>query len=123
MKAFFKKIQKYILDANVFDYESLGIRQNTTETIVYTTRRFGGRRGNKVRYCCSKLDRRLPACGEANPGPGVCSTEVIMAVNLDKEAYYRRIKRLYSNWKVKKMSNCQVCVNPHTPIIRRVEKV
>uniref|UniRef100_A0A3B3Z8C5 Uncharacterized protein n=1 Tax=Periophthalmus magnuspinnatus TaxID=409849 RepID=A0A3B3Z8C5_9GOBI len=23
-----------------------------------------------------------------------------MAVNLDKEAYYRRIKRLYSNWKV-----------------------
>ena len=24
-----------------------------------------------------------------------------MAVNLDKEAYYRRIKRLYSNWKVK----------------------
>lgn len=24
-----------------------------------------------------------------------------MAVNLDKEAYYRRIKRLYGNWKVK----------------------
>lgn len=23
-----------------------------------------------------------------------------MAVNLDKEAYYRRIKRLYGNWKV-----------------------
>lgn len=26
-----------------------------------------------------------------------------MAVNLDKEAYYRRIKRLYSNWKVNSM--------------------
>lgn len=23
-----------------------------------------------------------------------------MAVNLDKDAYYRRIKRLYGNWKV-----------------------
>lgn len=68
--------------------------------MVYTSRLFGGRRGNKVRYCCSTRDRRLPACWEANPGAGVCNTEVIMAVNLDKEAYYRRIKRLYSNWKV-----------------------
>lgn len=67
---------------------------------MYTSRLLGGRRGNKVRYCCSTLDRRLPACWEANPGAGVCNTEVIMAVNLDKEAYYRRIKRLYSNWKV-----------------------
>lgn len=24
-----------------------------------------------------------------------------MAVNLDKEAYYRRIKRFYGNWKVR----------------------
>lgn len=97
--------------------------------VEYTSRRFGGRRGNKVRYCCParRFHRRLPACWEANPGAGVCNTEVIMAVNLDKEAYYRRIKRLYSNWKVKKtnknVSDCPVCVNARAPISRRVEKV
>lgn len=32
-----------------------------------------------------------------------------MAVNLDKEAYYRRIKRLYSNWKVR-VRRSEACV-------------
>ena len=27
-------------------------------------------------------------------------SRLAMAVNLDKDAYYRRIKRLYGNWKV-----------------------
>lgn len=81
-------------------FSALGKREKAESAVVYTSRLFGGRRGNKVRYCCSTRDRRLPACWEANPGAGVCNTEVIMAVNLDKEAYYRRIKRLYSNWKV-----------------------
>lgn len=36
-----------------------------------------------------------------------------MAVNLDKEAYYRRIKRFYSNWKVRNVPGLRVCVNTH----------
>ena len=28
------------------------------------------------------------------------NSTLAMAVNLDKDAYYRRIKRLYGNWKV-----------------------
>lgn len=36
-----------------------------------------------------------------------------MAVNLDKEAYYRRIKRLYSNWKVKN----EACVGVKATIV------
>lgn len=37
----------------------------------------------------------------AEAAAGVCGTRLTMAANLDKEAYYRRIKRLYGNWKVK----------------------
>ena len=33
-----------------------------------------------------------------------------MAVNLDKDAYYRRIKRLYSNWKVSRAAGLRLNV-------------
>ena len=33
-----------------------------------------------------------------------------MAVNLDKDAYYRRIKRLYGNWKVMSGRDGSWCV-------------
>lgn len=48
-----------------------------------------------------------------------------MAVNLDKEAYYRRIKRLYSNWKVKlgDVGACVLGVQVFTVVYFKGEKV
>lgn len=68
--------------------------------------------------------QHLPACWEAKPGAGVCHTGLTMAVNLDKEAYYRRIKRLYSNWKVQ-IGRFEACagVNASIKAVFNVGKV